>query len=75
MFNRAIIPVLFAIMLFGGAGSMVANVHAQSFLTVPLPNVSVTNQVIDFYAGGTSGGYSLRASPQGASLSIDGLGE
>lgn len=74
MFNRAVIPVLFAIMLFGGVGGTVANVHAQSFLTVPLPKVSVSNQVIDFYAGGTSGGNSLRASPQGASLSINGLG-
>lgn len=74
MIPRVTPTLLFAILLIGVVVT-VPNVHAQAaFVTVPLPNVSARNKVIDFYAGGTSEGYSLRASPQGASLSINGLG-
>jgi hypothetical protein len=74
MITRVTPTLLFAILLIG-VGVTVPNVHAQAaFVTVPLPNVSARNKVIDFYAGGTSEGYSLRASPQGATLSINGLG-
>lgn len=75
MFKHAVIAVLFTIVLIGGVGVTVTGVHAQAvFVTVPLPKVSARNQVIDFYAGGTSAGYTLRASPQGCTLSINGLG-
>ena len=75
MIGRVARTLLFAILLIGGIGVTVAIVHAQAvFVTVPLLSGSARNQVIDFYAGGTSEGYSLRASPQGASLSINGLG-
>jgi hypothetical protein len=67
--------MLFAVLLFVGVGINITSVRAQTaFVTVPLPNASARNQVIDFYAGGTSEGYTLRASPQGATLSINGLG-
>jgi hypothetical protein len=42
------------------------------FLTVPQPSNSVSNQIIDFYAGGTSSeGYQLQLSPSGGSLTIN----
>ncbi len=48
------------------------NVKAQNvFVTVPAPHGSVSNQIIDFYAGGSSEEYSLRISPQGGTLSIN----
>lgn len=75
MFSRVTIALLFGIVLIGGFAFSVPKVTGQAaFVTVPLPNISARNQVIDFYAGGTSEGYSLRASPEGASLSISGLG-
>ena len=76
MTSRFAITILIVVMLFGGFVVTVPNVHGQAaFVTVPLPNVSTRNQIIDFYAGGTSEGYTLRASPQGATLSINGLGD
>jgi len=75
MISRVTITVLFGVILFAGFALVIPNVTGQAaFVTVPLPNVSARNQVIDFYAGGTSEGYSFRASPEGASLSIDGSG-
>jgi len=75
MIGRVARTLLFTVLLIGGVGVTVTIVHGQAvFVTVPLPSVSARNQVIDFYAGGTSEGYSFRASPQGASLSISGLG-
>ncbi|MGA3405023.1 MAG: hypothetical protein ABSD49_04755, partial [Candidatus Bathyarchaeia archaeon] len=67
MINRVAVTMLFAVLLFVGVGINITSVRAQTaFVTVPLPNASARNQVIDFYAGGTSEGYTLRASPQGA---------
>jgi hypothetical protein len=60
--------VILAAMLVGS----VAPVHGQSvFVTVPQPHSSYHNQMIDFYAGGSSEGYTLRVSPQGGTLSIN----
>jgi hypothetical protein len=53
-------------------GSILPYVSAQALVTVPQPNVSAQNQILDFYAGGTSEGYTLRISPQGGTLSING---
>ena len=73
MISRVKITILTVVILT--IGFSIPSVHGQAvFVTVPLPNVSARNQVIDFYAGGTSDGYSLRASPQGAALSINGVG-
>lgn len=53
-------------------GSVAPIAKAQNvFVTVPVPRDSVSNQLIDFYAGGSSEGYSLRISPQGGTLSIN----
>ena len=73
MINRVARSIPFSVLLIV---LTVTTVHGQAFfVTVPLPTASARNQVIDFYAGGTSEGYSLRASPQGATLSINGLGK
>ena len=73
MIRRVARSSLFLVLLILGVAVTV--VHAQSaLLTVPMPGLSAGNQVIDFYAGGTSSGYTLRASPEGASLTINGLG-
>ncbi len=53
--------------LFGGFASHVA---AQPVLTVPAPDTSGPNQVLDFYAGGMSDSYALQVSPQGGSLAV-----
>lgn len=46
-------------------------VRAQNvFVTVPAPKGSAPNQMIDFYAGGSNGGYSIRVSPQGGTFTI-----
>ncbi len=75
MIMRVARILLFITLLIEGVAATVSIAHGQVvFVTVPLPNLSAKNQIIDFYAGGTSGGYTLRASPQGASLSIDGVG-
>ena len=75
MISRVSVTILVVAILIIGFSVPVPNVRGQAvFVTVPLPNISARNQVIDFYAGGTSEGYSLRASPQGAALSINGVG-
>jgi len=52
-----------------------STVNAQAvYVTLPAPRVSAPNQMVNFYVGGSSEGYTLRASPQGGSLSIDGYG-
>jgi len=51
--------------------SILPYVSAQTFLTIPQPNVSGQNQILDFYAGGTSDGYTLRVSPQGGTLTVN----
>lgn len=62
----------FSLMLAILAAGLVTPVSAQAvFVTVPVPHVSARNQIIDFYAGGSSEGYSLRMSPQGGTLSIN----
>jgi hypothetical protein len=53
------------------AGSVTAAAAQVVAITIPQPHVSVPNQIIDFYAGGTSAGYTLRVSPQGGTLSIN----
>jgi hypothetical protein len=40
-------------------------------ITFPLPHDSVSNQLLDFYAGGSSDGYTLRISPQGGTMSVN----
>src|SRR5271157_815860 len=60
--------LLFAAMLFG---SILPYVSAQTFLTIPQPGASGQNQILDFYAGGTSDGYTLRISPNGGTLSVN----
>jgi hypothetical protein len=51
-------------------GSILPYVSAQAILTVPQPNAS-GNQILDFYAAGTSEGYTLSISPQGGTLSVN----
>jgi hypothetical protein len=52
-------------------GSILPSAAAQNvLLTVPQTNGSGHNQMLDFYAGGTSDGYSLRISPQGGTLTV-----
>ena len=51
--------------------SILPFVSAQTFLTIPEPAVSGQNQLLDFYAGGTSDGYTLRVSPQGGTLTVN----
>jgi hypothetical protein len=64
--------LLLAILLVGMCPS---NASGQSaYVTVPVPHASVPNKIISFYAGGESEGYTIRASPQGGSLSIGGYG-
>lgn len=54
------------------AGFVSPSVSGQNvFLTVPQPNGSVSNQMIDFYAGGSSEGYQLQVSPKGGTLTIN----
>jgi len=62
------IGLVLAAMLFG---SILPYVSAQTFLTIPQPSVQGQNQILDFYAGGTSEGYTLRISPQGGTLSVN----
>jgi len=66
---RLWIGLMFAAMLLG---SILPYVSAQALLTVPQPNASGQNQILDFYAGGTSEGYTLSVSPQGGTLSVNG---
>lgn len=49
-------------------GCALPRASAQAFLTVPQPTVSAQNQMLDFYAGGTSESYSLQVSPQGGRM-------
>ena len=47
--------------------------NAKTYLVAPAePRLSASNQIPDFYAGGNSGSFSLRMSPQGGEMSIDG---
>lgn len=62
------VGLLFAAMLLG---SVIPYVGAQAFLTIPAPETPGQNQVLDFYAGGTSDSYTLRISPQGGTLSVN----
>lgn len=67
-FRNLALSIMFAAVL----ACIAPSVSGQNvFVTVPQPRVSVPNQIIDFYAGGTTGGYSLRISPQGGTLSIN----
>jgi len=51
-------------------GIFMPHAAATPLLTVPAPAPSSPNQVLDFYAGGTSDSYSLQVSPQGGSLAV-----
>jgi hypothetical protein len=62
-----VLSIIFAALL---AGSITAVKAQGSSVTIPLPHESASNKVIDFYAGGSSGGYTLRISSQGGTLSI-----
>lgn len=62
------LSMIFAALL---AGSVTAAAAQVVSVTIPQPHDSVRNQIIDFYAGGTSEGYTLRVSPQGGTLSIN----
>jgi hypothetical protein len=67
-FRSAALGMIFAALL---AVSVTAAAAQAAFVTIPLPHDAVSNQIIDFYAGGTSDGYTLRVSPQGGTLSIN----
>ena len=63
--------LLLSILVIAFAGTPV--VMARTFFVAPAePSLSATNQILDFYAGGTSGSFSLRMSPQGGEMSIEG---
>jgi hypothetical protein len=66
-FRSLALSIIFAALL---AGSITGVKAQDAFVTIPLPHDSASNQVIDFYAGGSSEGYTLRISPQGGTLSI-----
>jgi hypothetical protein len=51
-------------------GSTMPHTTAQTFLTVPAPAPSGPNELLDFYAGGSSDSYSLQVSPQGGKLTV-----
>jgi hypothetical protein len=67
-FSKVWIGLVLATML---TVSILPYVGAQTFLTIPQPNASGQNQILDFYAGGTSDGYTLRVSPQGGTLTVN----
>ena len=67
-FRSLALSMIFAALLAGSVTVAAAQVIS---ITVPQPHSSVPNQIIDFYAGGTSEGYTLRVSPQGGTLSIN----
>lgn len=46
--------------------------NAKSFVAPAEPRISAQNPILDFYAGGTSGVFSLRMSPRGGEMSADG---
>ena len=50
--------------------ALMPHAAGQPVLTVPAPASSGQNQVVDFYAGGTSDSYSIQVSPRGGSLSV-----
>jgi hypothetical protein len=75
MTKKLVLTLLFLILVLTGVVTA-SEAYAQTvFVTVPYSRSSVKNQIIDFYAGGSSGGYSLRMSPQGGTLSINGYGD
>ena len=57
--------ILFSILLMGGITSPI---FANS-IAIPLSRESARNQVLDFYAGGSSDSYTLTISPQGGTMS------
>jgi hypothetical protein len=63
------LSILLAVILAGFVAPAVSGQNV--FLTVPKPNGSVSNQMIDFYAGGSFEGYQLQVSPKGGTLSIN----
>jgi hypothetical protein len=67
-FRSLALSMIFTALLAGSVTAAAAQVVA---ITIQQPHVSVPNQIIDFYAGGTSAGYTLRISPQGGTLSIN----
>ena len=67
-FRGLALSMIFAALL---ASSVTAAGAQTAFVTIPLPHDSVSNQMIDFYAGGSSEGYTLRISPKGGTLSIN----
>jgi len=63
--------LLISVLAIAFCGTPVAN--AKTYLVAPAePRLSASNQIPDFYAGGDSGSFSLRMSPQGGEMSIDG---
>jgi hypothetical protein len=70
--RRVAFTVVLATLILG-IGISTVNAQAIS-LTVQQPRVSQTNQMINFYAGGSAEGYSIRVSPQGGTLTINGYG-
>ena len=67
-FDRRQLYILFLLTVL--AGGFIPRTAAQPFLTVPAPVSSEPNQMLDFYAGGTSDSYSLQVSPQGGTLTV-----
>jgi hypothetical protein len=68
-FRNVLLSIILAAVL---AGCLAPSTRAQNvFVTVPAPHGSVSNQIIDFYAGGSSDSYQLRVSPQGGTLTIN----
>ena len=65
-FTLALGIVFFIILLEGMASPLFATSIAP-----PLTRESARNQMLDFYAGGSSDGYSLRISPQGGTMSVN----
>jgi hypothetical protein len=69
MSRNLALSILLAVIVSGFISPSVSGQNV--FLTVPQPNGSVTNQIIDFYAGGSSDNYQLQVSPKGGSLTIN----
>ena len=62
------LSILLAVLLMGFISPAV---RGNAFLTVPHPTGSESNQVVDFYAGGSGEGYQLQVSPKGGTLTIN----
>ena len=62
-----ILGIVLSFILLGG---MASPIFATS-IAIPLSRKSARNQVLDFYAGGSSDTYTLRISPQGGTMSMN----